>query len=285
MRDAGFAVTTLILGSLFSFVIGVTASPAEASAHQSHHTAARKPHATQHHVQHAKAGHAEHARTVALSKSHANSNGRWHSKYHAKVRHVTHTAGISCVPFARRDSGIVLPGNAWQWWGNADGVYARGRVPQPGSVLAFRSNPHMPLGHVAVVTKVINRREIEIDHANWIHGRVSRGVPVVDVSEANNWTAVRVEVRSSGVFGSVYPTYGFIYDRTDTGTLLAKAHVPAPQPVLNPAPRDLRPAAERPWATYEEVAEAPSGPRPHVGVHRVVAVRQNNGRIGGLDRK
>lgn len=132
----------------------------------------------------------------------------------------------------------------------------------------------MPLGHVAVVTKIINRREIEVDHANWTHGRVSRSVPVVDVSEANDWSAVRVEVRSSGVFGSVYPTYGFIYDRADTGTMLAKARVPAPQPVLNPAPTDLRPAAERPWETYEEVAEAPDGPRHYVAVRRVVAERR-----------
>ncbi len=172
--------------------------------------------------------------------------------------------GISCVPFARSDSGIDLTGNAWQWWGHAAGVYARGSLPEPGSVLAFRSNPHMRLGHVAVVSRIINRREIEIDQANWwsvgMRGGVSRDVPVVDVSEANDWTAVRVGLGYSERYGAVYPTYGFIYDRPDTGMVRAEVTAPAPEPTLNPAPRDLRPAVERPWKTYEEVAEAPETP-------------------------
>jgi hypothetical protein len=81
---------------------------------------------------------------------------------------------------------------------------------------------------------------------------------VVDVSAANDWTAVRVGLGRSGEFGSVYPTYGFIYDRPDTGTMVAADSDPAPQPDLNPAPSDLRPRGERGWQTYEEVAEAPS---------------------------
>jgi hypothetical protein len=175
--------------------------------------------------------------------------------------------GISCVPFARSDSGIEVSGNAWQWWDNASGVYARGSVPEAGSVLTFRSNGRMRLGHVAVVSRVVNPREIEIDHANWwgpgMRGGVARNMPVVDVSENNDWTAVRVGLGESGEFGSVYPTYGFIYDRPDTGTMVASASAPAPQPELNPPPRDLRPAGERGWQTYEEVAEAPVAPRHH----------------------
>lgn len=297
MRDAGFAVTTLILGSLFGFATGLTATPAQASSRYVHHVTVRKPHVAVHHVVHgvrpvryehpARFRKVEyHARHIGKpiekhpSKYHAKAHV-WHSsKYHAIYRRIVYTASISCVPFARADSGIKLPGNAWQWWGNAAGVYERGRVPVPGSVLAFRSNPRMPLGHVAVVAKVINPREIEIDQANWVHGRISRDVPVVDVSEANDWTAVRVEMGRSGSFGGVYPTYGFIYDRPDNGTILAAAHAPAPQPVLNPAPTDLRPEAERPWATYEEVAEAPTGPRQHFPAHRIVYRH-----AGGLDRK
>ncbi|MDR3536010.1 MAG: CHAP domain-containing protein [Acetobacteraceae bacterium] len=168
--------------------------------------------------------------------------------------------GISCVPYARNASGIQVAGNAWQWWDNAQGVYARGRVPEPGSVLAFRSNGRMRLGHVAVVSRVINAREIEIDHANWggYRGGVAHGVSVVDVSEANNWTAVRVGLAHTNDFGSVYPTYGFIYDRADTGVVEAHNAVPAPTPAMNPVPSDLRPAAERPWRVYEEVAQAPA---------------------------
>lgn len=180
--------------------------------------------------------------------------------------------GISCVPFARADSGISVTGNAWQWWDNAAGIYARGSVPEPGSVLTFRANGRMHLGHVAVVSRIVNAREIEIDHANWwgpgMRGGVARNIPVVDISEANDWTAVRVGLGQSGEFGSVYPTYGFIYDRPDTGIMTATNTAPAPQPELNPAPSDLRPRAERGWQTYEEVAEAPgTTPRHRKVVH------------------
>jgi hypothetical protein len=80
---------------------------------------------------------------------------------------------------------------------------------------------------------------------------------------------VRVGLGQTDEFGSVYPTYGFIYDRPDNGVMLAATAAPAAQPELNPAPRDLRPATERGWQTYEEVAEAPAVvPRHHRrGIH------------------
>jgi surface antigen len=261
MRDSRVAVPTFILGTTFTLATILTALPADASPH--HYV---RTHTAMHHVAHTEPHHIVH---VAA-----------HGRYHSVHRRVIHSAGISCVPFARKVSGIELSGNAWQWWNNAEGVYARGHVPQPGSVLAFRSNPHMRLGHVAVVTQVINRREIEIDQANWSRGQVSRGISVVDVSEANDWTAVRVAMGDGDQFGSVYPTYGFIYDRADTGTMVAAAHAPSPEPALNPAPTDLRPAAERPWQVYEEVAEAPDSPR-----HPIEVARRDEGRVGGLDRK
>ena len=177
----------------------------------------------------------------------------------------TRSYGISCVPFARQISGIKVVGNAWQWWNNAEGLYARGDHPEAGSVLNFRPNGRMHLGHVAVVTQVVNAREVIVDQANWpsgggMGGRVSRNVAVVDVSEANNWSAVRVELRrGAGEFGSVYPTYGFIYNRPDTGFVAASVNRPAPQAAINSVPSDLRPVAERPWRIMEEVAEAPTG--------------------------
>jgi hypothetical protein len=183
-------------------------------------------------------------------------------------------AGISCVPYARNATGITLAGNAWQWWDHAAGTYQRGWVPEPGGVLAFRANGRMRMGHVAVVTRVINPREIEIDHANWAGRGVALSVPVVDVSENNDWTAVRVGLGGRESFGSVYPTYGFIYDRPDTGNMVTPITVPAVQQALNPPPRDLRPASERTTRTvarfdtrvdtrqYDEVAEAPSHAQP-----------------------
>jgi surface antigen len=116
-------------------------------------------------------------------------------------------------------------------------------------VLNFRANGNMRLGHVAVVRQVINSREIEIDHANWAwsgKGNISRGVEVVDVSPRNDWTAVRVELGHSGDFGSIYATYGFIYDHPDTGT----AEAANTRPTMTAPERDIR-------GGYDEVAEAP----------------------------
>ena len=175
---------------------------------------------------------------------------------------------LQCVAFARSDSNISLSGNAADWWDNAAGVYARGNRPQPGSVLAFTANGRMRLGHVSVVSRVINAREIEVDHANWgaYRGAVSRGVPVVDVSANNDWTAVRVGLANGEDFGSVYPTYGFIYDRADNGVRVASSSRPAPALALSPAPSDLRNSYGRQTFTiqgytYDEVAEAPLGSR------------------------
>lgn len=69
----------------------------------------------------------------------------------------------------------------------------------------------MPLGHLAVVTKVISQREIEVDHANWAPGAVRRQVHVLDVSADNDWKAVRVELPERDHFGAVYGTNGFIH--------------------------------------------------------------------------
>ncbi len=235
MRSRGTDVRTIVLGSFLTF--GVSLLP-------QHSYAALQPSGSEDQASQSKA----HSHVV-------------HTRIASAHRRIVRGGGLSCVPFARADSGIEVAGNAWQWWDNAAGVYARGSVPESGSVLAFRANGHMHLGHVAVVSHVINPREIEIDHANWwgpgMRGGVARNIPVVDVSESNDWSAVRVGLGRSGEFGSVYPTYGFIYDRPDTGTLVASAHPTAPKPALNPAPRDLRPRTERGWQTYEEVAQAP----------------------------
>jgi surface antigen len=241
MRGWGANAKLLFFGSVLVFTYQFTPPSVEAAANPRRHTL-REP-------------------TAQIS-----SSGRYtlrESSYRGRAH--AQAGGLSCVPFARNDSGISVSGNAWQWWDNAAGVYARGSVPEPGSVLTFRSNGRMRLGHVAVVSRVINPREIQIEHANWwapgMRGGVARNIPVVDVSEANDWTAVRVGLGKSGEFGSVYPTYGFIYDRPDTGTMVASTGTPAPKPALNPVPSDLRPATERGWQAYEEVAEAPGVPQ------------------------
>ena len=166
-------------------------------------------------------------------------------------------SALQCVPFARENSGIELSGNAGTWWNNATGLYERGARPEVGSILNFRATGRMRMGHVAVVTNVISPRHIEIDHANWgAPGRISRNIDVVDVSPSNDWTDVRVALSQSDEYGSVYPTYGFIYDRPDHGTMVAN-NAPMPAPTLRSAPTnslDLDADVSAP----EEVAEAAS---------------------------
>ena len=167
---------------------------------------------------------------------------------------------LQCVTFARAASGIELRGNAADWWYAASGVYARGEQPEAGSVLNFRGTGRMRLGHVAVVTNVVGARQIEIDHANWpggTKGNVSRGVPVIDVSPDNDWSEVRVGLGTTGGFGSTYPTYGFIYDRPDNGTMVAGGER---RRTFNTAYVNT--------ASYDEVAEAPSVRRVSTRAHR-----------------
>lgn len=157
-------------------------------------------------------------------------------------------ARIPCVQFVRATTDFRVSGNAHLWWSHAAGVHARGSVPEVGSVLSFKSIKAMPMGHVAVVSRVVSSREIEIDHSNWVHRGVVRGAEVVDVSPRNDWTAVRVSLKpGAAAYGSIYPTNGFIYARPHGSDVETLAERPADLglPRLSPAPRDLRPAAER----------------------------------------
>ena len=163
---------------------------------------------------------------------------RRYSRKGGKARYADTGPRLQCVSFARAASGIAIKGNAADWWDAASGVYERGSRPEAGSVLNFRSTGHMRLGHVAVVTAVRGDREIEIEHANWAgpganKGNISRNIPVIDVSPGNDWSAVRVGLGRGGDFGSLYPTYGFIYDRADRGVMVANvANGTAAMPVV-----------------------------------------------------
>lgn len=170
---------------------------------------------------------------------------------------------LQCVPFAREHSGIALVGNAVTWWNKAAGTYERGSRPEVGAVLNFRAIGRMNLGHVAVVSRVVDSRNVQIDHANWSsRGAISRNISVIDVSSSNDWTAVRVALARGDEYGSVYPTFGFIYDRPDRGVMVANTGV-TPSPV----PAESGSASERVAASLGatpeiEVAEAADEPPP-----------------------
>ncbi len=122
-----------------------------------------------------------------------------------------------CATFARMFSGIQIFGDAWTWWNQSLGKYATGNAPQAGSVLVFKRSGVMHDGHVAVVSRVLTDRVIQVTHANWSiidggRGKVEKDVTVVDVSPKGDWSQVKVwydPIRDLG--NTVYPTYGFIY--------------------------------------------------------------------------
>lgn len=122
-----------------------------------------------------------------------------------------------CVPFARAASGIQIYGDAWTWWDQAAGRYTRGDAPRVGAVIAFAKQSRLPLGHVAVVSQVVERRVVMLTHANWSRrdgrrGHAEQDVTLFDVSPANDWSQVKVWFRdSAGLGGTIYAVNGFIY--------------------------------------------------------------------------
>ncbi len=167
------------------------------------------------------------------------------------------SGGISCVPYARAITGMDIRGNGRDWWHSAAGRYHRSQRPVEGSVLSFPGSGSMPMGHVAVVSRVVHGRLVEIDHANWggpgiRRGMVMRDVRVMDVSPDNSWTRVRVQVgfdRDS--FGREYPTHGFIHNRP-AGT--AYADGAGPDGLLHRASavtRSVQPAPRRAAAAQQ----------------------------------
>ncbi|WP_420822628.1 CHAP domain-containing protein [Sphingomonas flavalba] len=132
-----------------------------------------------------------------------------------------------CAPFARSISGIDIRGNAGTWWAQAEDRYDRGQLPQAGAVVVLKPYADMRVGHVAMVSKIVSAREVLVTHANWSRrGQVERNVRMVDVSDAGDWSQVRVWYAGSGDLGTtVYPAYGFIYAKDAP----AGADAPAPQ--------------------------------------------------------
>lgn len=137
-----------------------------------------------------------------------------------------------CVTFARSFSGVQIFGDAWTWWNGAVGKYKRGDAPEQGAVLVFQKTPRMTRGHVAVVSDVVTDRVVQITHANWspINGRrgqVEQDVTMIDVSDAGDWSEVKVWYGpTEDLGGSSYPTYGFIYqEKVPTVTYAAASSV------------------------------------------------------------
>lgn len=127
-------------------------------------------------------------------------------------RVVTSGPPQQCVPYARNHSGVGLWGDAYTWWRQAAGRFGRTQQPVAGSVIVIVGYNGPDSGHVAVVRRIINSRQIVVDHANWLNrGEVSLDSPVFDVSEDNDWSRVRVWYTPGQQLGArTYPVAGFI---------------------------------------------------------------------------
>ena len=125
------------------------------------------------------------------------------------------TPPMQCVPYARDASGIAIWGDAYTWWAQAEGRYERSSRPEMNAVLVLHSYAGPNRGHVAVVTAIISPREIRVDQANWLNsGEITLRVPVIDVSQENDWSQVRVWHIPTRAWGSrIYPAHGFILPR------------------------------------------------------------------------
>lgn len=160
-----------------------------------------------------------------------------------------------CAAFARQFSGIEIRGDAWTWWGLADGRYGKGRTPRVGAVMSFTPSGSMRLGHVATVTQVLSQREITVTHANWspiggARGQVERDVLIRDVSDAGDWSRVRVWYAPISDLGTTaWPVDGFIYPgstpRTSPDIVVASTFRPS-APRLAYAPLDQLVIGTRP---------------------------------------
>jgi len=224
------------------------------NVHPATHTAThRVAYNSTHHTSYARLASYEHYGVRHHYRFHYIRYYRYHGEIHYAVAHYRHS-WLQCVPYAREVSHIDLSGDAFLWWAEAAGRYARGNTPMEGAVLNFRPIYRMPLGHVAVVTSVIDSRTIIVTQANWVPGTITNDVTVEDVSDNNDWSEVQVELGDGAKMGSPYPTYGFIYNQPDGttpgGTTIAStpatqstevAEAPTPLPVATDAPdRELQ---------------------------------------------
>ena len=137
-------------------------------------------------------------------------------EFGADPRVVDYAANLQCVPFARRESGVEIYGNANTWWRQAAGRYPRSQVPAAGSVIVIRGHNNPGRGHVAVVRRIESDRVIFVDQANWLNGgEISVSVPVLDVSPNNDWSEIRVwHIPGAHWGGRVYSVEGFIHPFT-----------------------------------------------------------------------
>jgi len=190
---------------------------------------------------------------------------------------------LQCVPYARQVSGIRIYGDAWTWWDQAEGRYAKGYRPKVGAVMSFRPYGNMRLGHVAAVSRVIDSRTVLLRHANWSpidgrRGQIEDDVRAIDVSPQNDWSEVRVWFAPIGGLGTTHwPLNGFIYpEKAKPGMTLASRTTvtAAPQRTPTVALGAVRqPAAATPSRTLAAAPSPASSAPSRIGANFLAGIR------------
>jgi surface antigen len=174
--------------------------------------------------------------------------------------------GLQCVPYARALTGVEIRGDAHTWWAQAEGRYDRGSRPRVGAIMSFRPHGGMRLGHVAAVRKIVDSRTVMVSHANWstingIRGHIENDVIVVDASEGNDWSRVKVWYSPNAALGTTeWPLNGFIYPakvRSWAESKQAVVTLLGYQPKT--APRPASPISIAPTATPKIANAKPGG--------------------------
>ena len=163
---------------------------------------------------------------------------------------------LQCVPYARDETHIAIYGDAYTWWDQAAGRYARSYRPSEGSVMVLYGYAGPDRAHLAVVKEIVGDREIRIDHANWLDdGAIYTDDPVRDVSAAGDWSQVRVFNLRTGAWGThAYPVQGFIGPGPDDNPVLVAGRG---------SPGPLR-MAQRPAREPDQQATPESGAHDYV---------------------
>ena len=177
---------------------------------------------------------------------------------------------LQCVPYARRVTDLDIRGDAWTWWQSAAGRYRRDSRPAIGSILALKQTGRLRLGHIAVVSRILNSREILVEHANWLNrGQIHKDTLVRDTSTDNDWSAVRVWYTPGRTLGKqTYAAHGFIHPNQTRSVRLRDPAMQGP---------DVRLLQERLSAAGFDVAtDGIFGPATHGAL---VAYQARNGLI------
>jgi surface antigen len=123
-----------------------------------------------------------------------------------------HSDDSECASYARLHSAVKIFGDAYKWWELARGRYERHTEPTAGSIMVLYGYAGPSRGHVAIVRNLNSSRTITVDHANWLNdGAIFLSDPVMDVSEKNDWSEIRVwNIRTGHWGGRIYSVRGFI---------------------------------------------------------------------------